>query len=53
LGWQTTARGGGVRGVRAGCEKAGTGFSRKSGSKIWESITFYDFGLVQSKIIVI
>jgi hypothetical protein len=39
--------------ARTGCEKAGTGFSRQSRSKILESITFYDFGLIQSKIIVI
>jgi hypothetical protein len=37
----------------AGCEKVGTGFSRQSRSKILESITFYDFELIQSKIIVI
>jgi len=30
-----------------------TGFSQESRSKALESITFYDFGLIQSKIIVI
>jgi hypothetical protein len=34
-------------------KKAGADFSRISRSKILESITFYDFGLIQSKIIVI
>jgi hypothetical protein len=38
--------------VGAGCEKVGTGFSRRSRSKILELIT-YDFGLMQSKIIMI
>jgi hypothetical protein len=42
-----------VRPTRAGCEKVGAGFSLQSRSKILESITFYDFGLIQSKIIVI
>jgi hypothetical protein len=41
------------RTARPGCEKAGAGFSRNSRSKISESITFYDFGWFQSKIIVI
>jgi hypothetical protein len=34
-------------------KKMGTGFSLRSRSKILESITFYDFGLIQSNIIVI
>jgi hypothetical protein len=38
---------------RAGCEKVDTGFSPKSRSNSLESSTFYDFGLIQSKIIVI
>jgi len=33
--------------------KMGAGFSRQSRSKRLESVTFYDFGLIQSKIIVI
>jgi hypothetical protein len=38
---------------RAGCGKLDTGFPHGSRSKHLESITFYDFGLIQSKIIVI
>jgi hypothetical protein len=41
------------RRARAGCEKAGAGFSLKSRTKYLESIRFYDFGSIQSKIIVI
>jgi hypothetical protein len=33
--------------------KSVSGFSRKSRSKYLESITFMDFGLIQSKVIVI
>jgi hypothetical protein len=39
--------------ARAGCGKVDTGFPHNSRSKYLESITFYDFGLIQSKIIVI
>jgi hypothetical protein len=38
---------------RVGCENADSGFLRKSRSNHIESITIYDFGLIQSKIIVI
>jgi len=33
--------------------KVDTGFSHQSRPKLLESITFYDFGLIQSEIIVI
>jgi hypothetical protein len=37
----------------AGREKADTGFSRKCRSKLYESITSHEFGLTQSRLIVI
>ena len=39
--------------IRTGCEKVDTGFSLKSRSELLESITCHDFGLIQSKVIVI